>query len=143
MRLEKSAIWPILSCPLYQLVTGTLCLLDIYVVTQPISNHTDTRQLFLTQSIICQSVVGQSSLDNILGFFEQLAYQMGASLSEKQHFFITKIFCQINTRSKTSDRKKPIYDFQSQFSMSKIIRIFLKFYFIEEYQFRGTFFVCY
>ena len=83
MRLEKSAIWPILSCPVYQLVTGTLCLLDIYVVTQPISNHTDTRQLFLTQSIICQSVVGQSSLDNILGFFEQLAYQMGASLSEK------------------------------------------------------------
>ena len=33
------------------------------------------------------------------------------------------------------------FDFQSQFSMSKIIRIFLIFFFIEEYQFRGTFFV--
>ena len=30
-------------------------------------------------------------------------------------------------------------DFQSQFSMSKIIRIFLNFFFIEEYKFRSTF----
>ena len=40
----------------------------------------------------------------------------------------------------------PIFDFQSQFSMSifmsKIVRIFLIFFFfIEEYQFRGMFFV--
>ena len=35
----------------------------------------------------------------------------------------------------------PISDFQSQFSMSKIVRIFLDFFFIEEYQFRGMFFV--
>ena len=34
-----------------------------------------------------------------------------------------------------------ISDFQSQFSMSKIIRIFLNFFFIGEYQFRGMFFV--
>ena len=34
-----------------------------------------------------------------------------------------------------------ISDFQSQFSMSKIIQIFLIFFFIEEYQFRGMFFV--
>ena len=33
----------------------------------------------------------------------------------------------------------PISDFQSQFSMSKIIRIFLIFFFVEEYQFRGMF----
>ena len=32
-------------------------------------------------------------------------------------------------------------DFQSQFSMSKIIRIFLEIFFIEEYDFRGTLFV--
>ena len=31
--------------------------------------------------------------------------------------------------------------FQSQFSISKIIRIFLKFIFIEEYQFRSNFFL--
>ena len=32
----------------------------------------------------------------------------------------------------------PISDFQSEFSMSKIIRIFLIFFFIEECQFMGT-----
>ena len=47
----------------------------------------------------------------------------------------------MNTRSKPSDQKLPISDFQSQFSMSKIVGIFLNFFFIEEYQFRGTFFV--
>ena len=35
----------------------------------------------------------------------------------------------------------PKFDFQSQFSMSKIIVIFFNFVFIEEYQFRSTFFV--
>ena len=38
-------------------------------------------------------------------------------------------------------QKVPKYDFQSQFSMSKIIRIFLNFFFTEEYQFKSTFFV--
>ena len=38
-------------------------------------------------------------------------------------------------------QKVPKSDFQSQFSMSKIIRIFLIFFFIEEYQFRRRFFV--
>ena len=47
----------------------------------------------------------------------------------------------MNLRSKSSDRKMTIFDFQSQFPMSKIIRIFLNFFFIEEYQFRGMFFV--
>ena len=41
----------------------------------------------------------------------------------------------------TVRQKVPILDFQSEFSMSKIIRIFLKKFFIEEYQFKGTFFV--
>ena len=35
----------------------------------------------------------------------------------------------------------PISDFQSQFSMSKIIQICLNFFFIEEFDFRGTPFV--
>ena len=43
--------------------------------------------------------------------------------------------------SEISWPKVLISDFQSQFSMSKIIRNFLIFFFIEEYQFRGTFFV--
>ena len=40
-------------------------------------------------------------------------------------------------------QKVPKSDFQSQFSMSKIIRIFLNFFFTEEYQFRATLFVKY
>ena len=40
-----------------------------------------------------------------------------------------------------SCQKVPKFDFQSQFFMSKIIRIFLNFFFIEEYKFRSTFFV--
>ena len=39
-----------------------------------------------------------------------------------------------------SCQKVPKFDFQSQFSMSKIIWIFLNLFFIEEYQFRSTFF---
>ena len=38
-------------------------------------------------------------------------------------------------------QKVPKSDFQRQFSMSNIIRIFLIFFFIEEYQFRGSFFI--
>ena len=38
-------------------------------------------------------------------------------------------------------QKVPILDFQSEFSMSKIIWVFLEKIFIEEYQFRPTFFV--
>ena len=40
-------------------------------------------------------------------------------------------------------QKVPKSDFQSHFSMSKNIRIFLKKKFIEEYQSRTTFFVKY
>ena len=36
-------------------------------------------------------------------------------------------------------QKVPILEFQSEFSMSKIIQIFLKKKFIEEYQFKHTF----
>ena len=37
--------------------------------------------------------------------------------------------------------KRAKFDFQGQFSMSKIIGIFLNFFFIEEYELRGTFVV--
>ena len=47
----------------------------------------------------------------------------------------------LSLRLVTVCQKVPILDFQSEFSMSKIIRIFLKKKFIEEYQFRRTFFV--
>ena len=40
-----------------------------------------------------------------------------------------------------SCQKVPKSDIQSQFSTSKIIRIFIKKNFVEEYQSRGTFFV--
>ena len=41
----------------------------------------------------------------------------------------------------TGRQKVPKSDFQSHFPMSKNVRIFLKKNFIEEYQFRATFFV--
>ena len=43
--------------------------------------------------------------------------------------------------AQNSRQKVPKSDFHSQFSTSKTIRIFLKKKFIEEYQFRGIFFV--
>jgi hypothetical protein len=43
--------------------------------------------------------------------------------------------------AKNSRQKVPKSDFQSQFSSSKITRIFFKKNFVEKYQFRGTFFV--
>jgi hypothetical protein len=36
-------------------------------------------------------------------------------------------------------QKVPKFDFQSQFSSSEIIQIFLNLFFIEIYQFKGTF----
>ena len=42
---------------------------------------------------------------------------------------------------KLADKKMPISDFQSEFSISNIIQIFLKNFFIEEYQSRGTYLV--
>ena len=63
-------------------------------------------------------------------------------MSEKEHFFIKQIFCQINLRSKSSDRKMTISDFQSQFSMSKIIRIFLNFFFHWRISIEGHVFCC-
>ena len=42
---------------------------------------------------------------------------------------------------KFESQKSQNLDIQSQFFMSKIIRNFLKKFFIEEYHFRGTFFV--
>ena len=69
-----------------------------------------------------------------------------------QALSISKVFGQESTVVKwnyqifslhlvTVHQKVPILDFQSEFSMSKIIRIFPKKKFIEEYQFRRTFFV--
>ena len=72
-------------------------------------------------------------------FFQQLPHQMVAYLSGKWHFFIKKNVWQIKVRLAGVDWKILISDFQSQFSMSKIIQIFLKKFFIEEYQFRGIF----
>ena len=59
----------------------------------------------------------------------------------KNSTFPLFFFWQINVGLAGGDWKILISDLQSQFSMSKIIRIFLIFFFIEEYDFRGTLFV--
>ena len=43
--------------------------------------------------------------------------------------------------SKGEVSKRAKFDIQSQFCMSKIIGIFINFFFIEEYELRGTFVV--
>ena len=79
------------------------------------------------------------NLDTVQDFLIHLSIKTHKPILENKHFF-TKSFCrQTYQNSKISWQKMPISDFQSEFSMSKIIRIFLNFFFIEEYQFRGMF----
>ena len=62
-----------------------------------------------------------------------------AKKSVKEKYFFDLTFTDVHMGC----QKVPKSDFQSQFSMSKNVRIFLKKNFIEEYQFRTTFFVKY
>ena len=62
-----------------------------------------------------------------------------AKKSVKEKYFFDLTFTDVHM----GRQKVPKSDFQSQFSMSKNDRIFLKKIFIEEYQFRTTFFVKY
>ena len=73
-------------------------------------------------------------------FFDRWAHETTYACIGNKHFFTKSCHRQTYQNSKISWQKMPISDFQSEFSMSKIIRIFLNFFFfIEEYQFRGTF----
>ena len=68
----------------------------------------------------------------------QQALHSSKKISKRKYFF-DLTFTDVHM-----DRQKvPKSDFQSQFSMSKNVQIFLKKIFIEEYQFRTTFFVKY
>ena len=60
-------------------------------------------------------------------------------MPKNQHTQRKLLFFRIGLKGRC--QKVPKFDSQSQFSMSKIIRIFLIFSFIEEYQLRYTFFV--
>ena len=77
----------------------------------------------------------------LLRFFDWGAHETMYAHIGNKHFFTKSCHCQTYQNSKISWQKMPISDFQSDFSMSKIIRIFLKKIFIEEYQFRGTYIV--
>ena len=74
-------------------------------------------------------------------FFDCWAHETTYAYIGNKHFFTKSCHCQTYQNSKISWQKMPIFDFQSDFSMSKIIQIFLKKFFIEEYQFRGTYIV--
>ena len=70
--------------------------------------------------------------------FSNGGYKIRKILSTNQHNIWVKGNFSFGLMA--SCQKVPKFDFQSQFSMSKkIIRIFLNFVFIEEYQFRSTF----
>ena len=55
-------------------------------------------------------------------------FASNGSLIEWKIALFHKKNCQINIHSKSGDQKMPICNLQSQFSMSKIIRIFLNFF---------------
>ena len=74
-------------------------------------------------------------------FVDRWAHETMHTYIGNKHFFTKSFRHQTYQNSKISWQKLPISDFQSDFSMSKIIRIFLIFFFIEEYQFRGTYIV--
>ena len=86
----------------------------------------------------CRSWVGSRYLSR---FFDRWAHETTYAYIGNKHFFTKACHHQTYQNSKISWQKMPISDFQSDFSMSKIIRIFLNSFFIEEYQFRGMFFV--
>ena len=64
---------------------------------------------------------------------------ISASTSNPKKWPLKSQFHIFYQNSEISWPKVPISDIQSQFSMSKIIRNFLKKNFIEEYHFRGIF----
>ena len=66
-----------------------------------------------------------------------IAHFTGPSFMLKANNQIFRSCIQLSKRC----QKLQNFDFQSKFSMSKIIRIFPNFFFIEQYQFRSTFFV--
>ena len=74
-------------------------------------------------------------------FFDRWAHETTYAYIGNKHFFTKACHHQTYQNSKISWQKMPISDFQSEFSMSKIIRIFIIFFFIDEYQFRGTYIV--
>ena len=74
-------------------------------------------------------------------FFDCWAHKTTYAYIGNKHFFTKSFRRQTYQNSKIILQKMPIFDFQSEFSMSKIIRIFLIKNFIEEYQFSHTFFV--
>ena len=71
------------------------------------------------------------------------AYAQALHISPAERFFIRAAKDWISQNSVMLGRCQKVakFDFQSQFSMSKIIRISLIFFFIEEYKCMNTFFV--
>ena len=61
-------------------------------------------------------------------FFDQVRHQTTYAYIGNKHFFTKMCHHQTYPNSKISWQKKPISDFQSEFSMSKIIWIFLHFF---------------
>ena len=73
-----------------------------------------------------------------LRIFQQLPHQTLGQLNGYKHFLTSKGLWQINARLWIWLWRWQNSDFQSQFSMSKIIWILPFFFFIEEYKIRST-----
>ena len=113
-----------------------LLLFMAYVVVWP--NFCCTLSHILQGLPLCSRPITSRYLSR---FFDRWAHETTYAYIGNKHFFTKSCHRQTYQNSKISWQKMPISDFQSEFSMSKIIRIFLNFFFIEEYQFRGTYIV--
>ena len=89
-----------------------------------------TKRQWANHRIHCHFIFGKKDIKNrfLSRFFDRWAHETMHAYIGNKHFF-TKSFCrQTYQNSKISWQKMPISDFQSDFSMSKIIRIFLIFF---------------
>ena len=77
-------------------------------------------------------------VESVQDFLIKLDMKPCINLVEISIFSLNHVIVRPTKTPKSADKKMPISDFQSDFSMSKIIWIFLKKIFIEEYQLRGT-----
>ena len=84
--------------------------------------------VYVAQSHSVQKLYMYVHIRYLSRFFDRGAHETMYAYIGNKHFFTKSCHCQTYQNSKISWQKMPISDFQSEFSMSKIIRIFLIFF---------------
>ena len=108
----------------------------LFIINKLIGPQSLSRELTYVYKYISMT----SLLTHIVEHSTRPFFMLEANNQLLKKFLSLAVRCRSGQMSK-SCQKWQNSDFQSQFSMSKIIQIFLKICFIEEYDFRGTLFV--